>query len=90
MLYTGMIIGAAIVVLIMWLRSKDIAVKWYEYLMGALAILLAIATVDHYFGSLAGYESTAAWFGALIFGISAIIFAAVAFQLVWRRHRAAG
>ena len=88
-LWIGLVLGAAIAVFAMWLRSKGIVVKWYEYLIGALAVLLGMATPFHYFGSLAEYEPTAGWMGSAIFAGLAIILAAVVWQLVWRRHRAA-
>ena len=88
MILVGILIGGAAIALVMWLNGKGITIKWYEYLMGALAIGLAMAAVAHYVGSLAEFEPTAGWIGVLIFGLTALILGGVTWQLVWRRNRA--
>lgn len=88
MIWIGILIGGAAIALVMWLNGKGITIKWYEYLMGALAIGSAMAAVAHYAGSLAEFEPTAGWIGALIFGLSAFVLGGVAWQLVSRRNRA--
>ena len=89
MFWIGLIVGAGAGVLAMWLVQKNLGIKWYEWLMGGLTVILLILAVQHYIGSLNEYEPTAGWMGALMYGGVAIILGAVAFQLVWRRHRAA-
>ena len=89
MFFIGMLWAGAIAALVAWLIFKKVSVKWYEWLLGALALLFAMMTVQHYFGSLNELEPTSAWMGALIFGVIAVILAAVTFQLVWRHNRAA-
>lgn len=89
MWFVFLIIGAAVATLVMWLRAKGVSLKWYEYLMGALGLLLAFGAVQHAVSALAWDYTTSAWLGALTFGLSALILLAVAGQLAWRRHRAA-
>lgn len=89
MFWMGLIVGAGAGVFAMWLAQKKLGIRWYEWLMGGLATLLLILAVQHYSGSLTEYEPTAAWMGALIYGGLAIILGAVAWQLIWRRHRTA-
>lgn len=88
MFWIGLFLGVAIGLAAMWAVHKDISVKWYEWILGAVTIVLLIITVQHYFGSLNEFEPKAAWMGALILGLLAIVFGAVTFQLVWRRNRA--
>ncbi len=88
MIWIGIVIGGAAIAVVMWLRNKGITVRWYEYLMGALAVVLVMAAANHYIGSLNEFEPTAAWIGALIFGLTGLILGAVAWQLISRRQRA--
>lgn len=86
--FLGMLLGAGIALLVVWLRNKGISVKWYEWLMGAVALLLALFAVQHYLGSvLVESEPTAGWMGMLILGGIAVILLAIAWQLIVRRQR---
>ena len=87
-LIIGLIAGAAVLGIVLWLRGKAISVKWYEWLIGALGLVLLLFTIQNFAGSLAELESTAAWMFLLIAGLPAIILLAVAWQLVARRQRA--
>lgn len=82
-LLLGLVIGAAAVYLI----KSGVRIKWYEWLLGAIAMLFLFATVQHYVGSLNEYETQSAWMGALIFGVLGVILAGVTFQLVWRHNK---
>jgi len=82
----ALIIGAGIMALVLWLREKHIKVTWYEWLMGALALLLAVLSVQHFVGSLAEWEVKAAWMGILVFDIPALILAILAVRLPWHRY----
>ena len=86
-LIIGLIAGAAVLWLVVWMRGKDIAVKWYEGLIGALGLVLLLFTIQNYAGSLAELESTAANMFLLVSGLPAVILLAVAWQLVVRRQR---
>ena len=88
-LIIGLVAGIGVLALVQWLRSRNMMVKWYEWLIGALGLLLVLASVQHYAGSLSERYPTAAWMGALAFGIPALILLAVAWQLVIRRQRSA-
>lgn len=81
-------LGAAVVWFFGWLRAKKITLKWYEWLMGVIAILLLIGSVQHYLGSLREDYLTAGIIGTLIFGIPALILIAVDWQLIVRRRKA--
>ncbi len=83
----GLVAGAAILGLVLWMQSKDVAVKWYEWLIGALGLMLLLFTIQNFAGSLAELESTAANMFLLVSGLPAVILLAVSWQLVARRQR---
>ena len=82
------VLGASLVALIVWLRSSSVEVKWYEWLIGIIGLLLLIFTIQNFAGSLAEFNSTAAWLFLPIVGLPALILLAVAWRLVARRQRA--
>ena len=45
------LLGGAISALVLWMRSKEIVAKWYEWLIGAAGLGLLVFAVQHYFGS---------------------------------------
>ena len=87
-LIIGLVAGAAVLGLVLWVRGKDIAIKWYEGLIGALGLVILLFTIQNFAGSLAELESTAANMFLLVSGLPAIILLAVSWQLVARRQRA--
>ena len=86
----ALVVGAGITALIYWLRSRDIKVSWYEWLIGAVGLLLLLFAIQSFAASLAEDESTAANMYLLVTGLPALVLLAVAWQFVWRRHRADG
>ena len=83
----GLVLGAGIVALVLWLRARRIAVSWYEWLMGTLGLLLLLWTVHDFFASMAEYNEIAAWTFLWMLGGPALILLALALFLPWRRHR---
>jgi hypothetical protein len=88
-LIIGLIAGAAVLGLVLWMRARDVAAKWYEWLIGALGLMLLLFTIQNFGGSLAELEGTAANMFLLVSGLPAVILLAVSWQLVARRQRAA-
>ena len=86
----ALVIGAGLLALVLWLRSRKIVVKWYEWLIGALGLLLLLFMIQNIAGSIAEMEITAAWQFLWLIGLPAIILLALAWWLPWRRHRRAG
>jgi uncharacterized membrane protein len=84
----GLQLPAGLVALIVWLRSSSVQVKWYEWLIGIVGLLLLVFTIQNLSGSLAEYNSTAAWLFLPVTGFPALILLAVAWQLIARRQRA--
>ena len=83
----ALVLGAGVLALVLWLRSRDIKVTWYEWLIGIVGLLLLLIAVQHYVGSLAEMYPAAGWMGALIVGVPALVLLAVAWLLAWRRQR---
>ncbi|MBA7687060.1 hypothetical protein ES703_95520 [subsurface metagenome] len=87
-LIIGLIVGAALLALVLWLRGRDIKVTWYEWLIGIVGLLLLLFTIQNFTGSFAELEPTAAYMFLLVTGLPALILLAVAWQLIARRQRA--
>ncbi len=83
-------LGAGILALVLWIRNQNTMIIWYEWLLGVVGLLLLLAAIQHYAGSLTEKYTTAGWMGALAFGIPGLILLAVVWQLISRRQRAAG
>ena len=84
----GIAATAAVIALVLWLRRRDIKLTWYEWLIGALGLLLLLYTIQNFAGSLVELEPVAAWWMLLFLGLPALILLAVAWQLTARRRRA--
>ena len=85
----ALVVGVALTVLVMWLRSRDMVVRWYEWLIGAIGLLLLLFTIQNSVTAFAELEPTAVWMFWLVLGLPSIILLAVAGQLVRRHNRAA-
>ncbi len=83
-------VGVAVTALVMWSRSRDVVVKWYEWLIGAIGLALLLLTIQNSITAIAEVESQAAGMYWLILGLPAVILLAVAWQLIARRQRSAG
>lgn len=86
--WIGLVLGIAIGIFAMWLRyARNIEVRWYDYLIGGIGLVLIILAVSHYLVSLTESEPQAAWMGLLVIGLLGIVpLAATALQ-IWRRHQ---
>ena len=86
-LIIGLIVGAAILGLALWMRNKGFSLTWYEWLIGAIGLILFLFTIQNFFGSQAELEPNAAMMFLLVTGLPALILLAVAWQLAARRSR---
>jgi len=89
-LLISLVFGAVLATLILWLRSRKITLKWYEWLIGAIGIGILFYMIRNISGSLADNEARAAVAFLWLFGAPAIVLLAIAWLLPWRRHRKAG
>ena len=87
-LILGLIVGAAILALALWSNNRGISIKWYDWVIGLVGLMLLLFTVQNYFGSDAELEPTAANLFLLVTGLPAIILMVIAWQLIARRARA--
>lgn len=86
-LILGLLIGAGA----FWLATRgNLNVRWYEWLVAILAVLLALFAIQNYASSLAENEPRAAGILLAMFGLPALILGIVAGVLVWLRKRPAG
>ena len=84
----ALVLGVALAALVLWLRDRNIAVKWYEWLIGVVGLLLLLFTIQNFVTSFAEVEATAPWMFLLVLGLPALILLALAWQLVARRQSA--
>ncbi len=89
-LIIGLLAGAAVLALVMWMRNSNIALKWYDWVIGIIGLLLLLFTIQNYLGSQVELEPAAANLFLLVTGLPAIILLAVSWQLIARRQRSAG
>lgn len=83
----GAIAGALLIGFIVFLKSKNFMLNWYEWLLGMLGFLLLLFTIQNAVGSLIELEPTAAWMFLLILGLPSLVFLALAWQLAARRYK---
>jgi LPXTG-motif cell wall-anchored protein len=90
-MFLMVILVAVIALLALWLlaSNRGIATKWWEWVIGSIAMLLIVFTVVEFFAAQAEFEALAANYILLIMGVPAIILALAAGLLVWKRNRAA-
>ena len=84
----ALVIGAAIATLVFWLRSQDIKVAWYEWLIGAVGLLLLLFALQNFVGAGLEAEPDAATKYLGMVAVPALILMAVSVSLVWRRKSA--
>ena len=80
------ILVAALTLLVVYVFNKKIAVKWWEWVLLALGVLLFVFGLQNLFGGLAEGEAKAAWLLFATFGILGAILIAVPAILVQRRR----
>ncbi|MEN8494306.1 dehalogenase [Dehalococcoides sp. THU3] len=79
-----------VTLLIISLRRKNIALKWWEWLISAVALGLAILAVQHFYASVTiEFEYASAWLGGGLFLGLAIVLAFIIFRMVQGRLRKA-
>jgi uncharacterized membrane protein len=87
-LVAGLLLGFGLFGLALWLRSQNIAVAWYEWLLAALGIVLMIFTIQNYQAATIENEPYAPGMFLLVFGLPALILILIAIGLViWRQFR---
>jgi uncharacterized membrane protein len=83
-LFAGLVIG----VLFFWLATTDkVSLKWYEWVLLVLGVILLLFSIQNYSASIEEIESRAATFLLLMFGLPGLIFALLGGGLAFLRSR---
>lgn len=82
----GIVLGVGILAVVLSVRARKIAVRWYEWLMGAVALILALLILQNFLASYAEHEPRAAWMGVLFMGIPCAVLAVLAMRLPRQRR----
>ncbi len=86
-LIIGAILGAAGLRLVSWTRAKNLAVGWFVWVLGVLAVLLAVLTLMDYRTLQTEMEPGSAGVILWLLGGPALILAVLAVVLVWRQNQ---
>jgi len=90
LLIFGTLAGLGLLALVMWLRSRGIAIRWYEWLIGLVGLLLLVLAIQNFYIYLEASKPRPAWMFMLTIGLPGFVMLAVSSLLVWRRNRIAG
>jgi len=86
--FMGAVISGCLVWLVSWLRKNDVSVRWYEWLMGALGIIVLAFMAQNMWSALAEFENKAVWMYLVILGLPGLLLLLASIQLVRRRQAA--
>jgi len=81
-------LGIGITLLIQLIRRNNIVVRWYEWLLGVIGLLLLLFTIQNFYTAFGEFSSKAGWIFLATTGVASFILLALAFQLPNIRHRA--
>ena len=84
-LLLGVALGSGLLLLVLWLRTRGINLKWYEYVLGFIGLVLALFMLQNYQASVAEFEPYAPTIFLLVFGIPAFVLLLLTAFLVWYR-----
>ena len=84
----ALILGGLVGALALWMRSKDMKIAWYTWLIGIVGLFLLLFTIQNYVGSVNEFESSAASMFLVVMGIPSVVLLAVAGVLGYREMKA--
>ncbi len=87
-LVINLLLGAGVLAFVLWLRSRDIKMTGYQWLIGVVGLGVCLFGLQNVVGSFAEHEGNAALVFLYTFIPVGLILIAVAWQLVARRQRA--
>ena len=85
----GLLIGALILAMSLWLRARGFVIRWYEWLLAGLGLFLLTFSMQNYWATSAEHWSrgTPLTF-LLVFGLPALVLLLLALSLTgWRYFR---
>jgi len=78
-------LGAGLMALVLWLRSRKIVLTWYEWLLGALGLALLLFSLQNFFASNAELVPVVPGMFLRVFGLPGLILVLLAVALaLWR------
>lgn len=89
MWFATLVIGFAAAAAIFFMRSKNIKLSWYEWLIGVIGLLLVLFSIQNFLAVRAEFETKAANMFILAVGLPGLVLLAVAWQLAYRRQKKA-
>ncbi|AII58517.1 dehalogenase [Dehalococcoides mccartyi] len=84
----GLLIGI-VIASVLYTLNRKVSFKWYDWVFSVLIIGLMSVGTQHLLSSLAGFETSAAWFGFALFAGLAVILAVVEWRLLSGRSKTA-
>ena len=84
----ALILGAVIGGLLLWMRSRNMNLTWYEWVIGVIGLLMVLFGVQNYFGSVAEVEISAAPMYLLVIALPGLVLLVVAGLLANRSSKA--
>jgi TRAP-type uncharacterized transport system fused permease subunit len=82
-LFLGFLLGAGLILLVLLVRSRKLAITWYEWLLVVAGLALLLYAFQNYRTSIVELEPKAAGLLLMIFGLMGILLLAIAGLLVW-------
>jgi len=79
----GIVVGLGLLLLVLWLRRRNVAIAWYEWLIGIIGLALIAYGIQNFTASSAGGEPSAPGVFLLIFGLPGAILLLIAGALAW-------
>ena len=87
----GFILGGGVVYLWMMLKAKSVQMRWYEWLMAVLGVLIFLLMGQTFIASLGEDQPQAAWMSLIFMGIPFLLLVVgTARSLGARRPKGAG
>jgi len=86
MFFVGLLTAFAISFVLAVVYIKKISVRWYEWLLAFIGVLIIILTIQNFMAAFDENEATAAWLFWLYMGLPGIIILAIPVVLMWRRN----
>lgn len=85
MFFIGVIFTALVAALVFFVIKKGISVRWYEWLIAIIGLLLLVYTIQNFMAAFGEEEPAAAWLFWLFIGLPSLIIIAIPVSLVFRR-----
>ena len=83
----GLFLAAIIFILILFVRQRNILVRWYEWFIGIIGVGILLFTIQNVKGAIDANWINTQWTFLWVFGIPAVVFLVLAILLTWLRYR---